>query len=308
MDTHSIEASGNDLALVADLAETAGKPEIINIDTKGLGKGYPESVPVLWNRKFQTANSVKDFIDAYKTNPDRKKGTAQVDTRDSFTELVNRHKTDDSAIFADTNWKKPSLTAVIDYHEAKSGGAADNLSHRVKYEFPLSDEWQTWIASNANSMSQEEFAYWIEDRIPDLASPTDAERNEWEPHFKTKFAVPSELITLSRGLKVNVDSEVKNSQNLQSGEGEVTFNETHRDADGKPIIIPGLFILAIAPFVMGEKVTIPVRLRYRVRQGKVNWWYEIFRPDTFITERVRDDLATVATATELPVYEGKPES
>jgi len=94
---------------------------------------------------------------------------------------------------------------------------------------------------------------------------------------------------------------------LQTGAAQIVFEEEHRDANGNVLKVPGLFLLSIAPFFMGEKARIPVRLRYRVAGGKIIWFYQICRPDLAVTTRVREDLAIVAEETALPTFEATPE-
>ncbi len=197
---------------------------------------------------------------------------------------------------------------MIDYHEKASDGEADNLRHRIDYAFPASEEWKAWVKMNGEPMEQGEFAAFLEDRIADLSAPTEAEKIWLERDFGTTVATPAQLIQLSRGLQVNVDSVVKGVVNLATGEAQIAFEETHTDGDGKPLKVPGLFMLAIAPFFMGEKISLPVRLRYRKAGQKILWFYQMYRPDQFVTERVRDDLITVADRTELPTFEGSPEA
>lgn len=80
------------------------------------------------------------------------------------------------------------------------------------------------------------------------------------------------------------------------------------DAAGKPLKVPGVFVLSVAPFFMGEAVRLPVRLRYRADGGKLAWYIVPYRPDLHVTERVRDDLDMVAHGTSLPTFEGSPEA
>ena len=100
---------------------------------------------------------------------------------------------------------------------------------------------------------------------------------------------------------------MKNNVTLQSGEGQIVFEESHTGADGQPVKVPGLFVLNVSPFFMGEPIEIPVRLRYRVTGGKLIWFYQIYRPDQSITQAVRHAMGDVRNGTDLPVYEGSPE-
>jgi len=294
----------------ATLGAKATGAEIIQIANVANLPGVPAEIPAALIRgdKPQII-PINDVLDAYRLLPARKNGTAKVETLTSFIDLTNRHKTTNSAIFAATEWRKPSLTSVINYHHTgDESGLADHLDHRIVYDFPLSQEWQAWKNKDGEVMSQADFAAFIEDRIADLAAPDEEETVDTAKLFATTVATPAKMVELSRGLAVHVDATVKQNTILQSGEGQITWVESHNGADGKPIQVPGLFIIRLAPFVGGEAVRIPVRLRYRVRGGSLVWSYQIYRPDLAISEVVTAAIAKVTQATNLPVYEGKPEN
>jgi uncharacterized protein YfdQ (DUF2303 family) len=294
---------------VVDLTRRSMGAEIRVVEIgDGLGAGLPKAIPVLIDNRQGTASAVTELVEAYRQKPAFKRGTAKALTLQSFIDLTNRHKTEHSAVFADTNWRAPAFTAVIDYHAKESAGAADNLKHRIGYTFPASEEWQAWVALNGEVLTQSDFAAFLEDRIADLSAPTDAERIALERDFNTTVANPAQLMQLSRGMQVHVESVVKDVTHLASGEASIIFEEMHKDGDGKPLKVPGIFMLSIAPFFMGEKISLPVRLRYRKKGTGLVWFYQMYRPDQFVTERVRDDLITVADKTELPTFEGSPEA
>lgn len=297
-----------DLETAAALGARAEGAEIVVIEPPEGMVGVPTQIPALL-RRGETPGivGVERLFEAYRTQPQRKTGTAEAQTFDAFIELVERHKTDDSAIFADADWRTPSFTAVIDYHQARNGGTAAFGEHRIRYAFPLSEEWQAWTKLDGARMTQEDFAYFLEDRVAELSSPTAEEKTQYERDFATTVATPSQLVELSRGLQVNVAAKVKAAHTLASGEGQITWEETHQDTNGKPLKVPGIFILAIAPFFMGDKMRIPVRLRYRPVNGSIVWFYQIYRPDQFVTEHVRHRLHDARQKTALPAFEGKPE-
>lgn len=296
-----------DIKAAAELGAEAKGIDVLRIETKDL-PGMPGSVPLAVRRGANpSVESVRARLEEFRLHPERKRGTATVDTLESFIGLVNRHRTADSAVFADMDWKKPSLTAVIDYHEAEAGGCAAFGQHRVHYPFPLSEEWQAWIAKNGEKMKQADFAWFLEDRIPELSAPTDAERILYERDFSTTVANPAQVVELSRGLAVHVETKVKNAITLSSGEGQIVFDETHQDGAGGRLKVPGIFILQVSPFFMGDPVRIPCRLRYRPMGGTIVWFYEIWRPDQVITEHVRRAFKDALEGTGLPGFEGKPE-
>lgn len=313
---HNVASVQFDVAIkeFADLSTKANGVSITHIDVPSDLKGLPSQVPVAIIRgESPDIEDISDHLERYRLHPARKDGIAMVQTLDSFIKLTKRHSTEHSAIFANMNWKEPHLTTVVDYHpevKAYEEIIADNCKHRVHYAFPLSEEWQQWVEMNGKTMSQSDFALWVEDRIADLASSDEDEKNLYEEMFQATIATPAEILDLSRGLQVNVSSRVKNSKILQSGEGQIVYEEDHdtKDSSGGSIKVPGMFILSIPPFFMGEPIRIPVRLRYRVHAGQITWFYQLYRPDIVINNAIMADIETVENALDLPVYQGKPEA
>lgn len=332
--------SADAIGAIRDLAFDAAGISIEYVSHPEPESGVPETVPVAVARgRSPSVSALAHVFEPYRTRPARKTGTARALTLQSLIDLTNRHATEHSAIFADTDWKKPSITVVVDYHKldtvvgaaqaeasaednekpedaSLASALADDIvepgepdfgKHRIHYAFPLSEPWKAWVEKDGEVMEQGDFAAFIEDHIAELSAPTDAEKIWLERDFQTTVATPAQLIQLSRGLQVNVNAVVKNAVTLQTGEGQVTFVEEHVGADGKPLKVPGIFLLSVAPFFMGEKISIPVRLRYRPSGSKVRWFFQIYRPDEHITARVRADLRKAAEATGLPTYEGTPE-
>lgn len=303
----ALETEAVAVKLISELGAKAAEVQVFNLPTKDLADpGLPETVPMGWDPKGSQIISLALEMEKYRRAPKRRLGTAKALTLDSFIEMTNRHKTEHSVVFANTDWTKPSFTAVIDYHEVEAQGAANFGKHRVLYDFPLSEEWKAWVEKDGEAMSQLEFATFLEDRIADLSSPTEAEKIELERVFSTTVATPSELIQLSRKLQVHVENKVANAHTLQNGTGQIVWEEQHKGADGRPLIVPGIFLLSISPFFMGERARIPVRLRYRV-SGALTWFFQVYRPDVHVTDRVRTDLDIVQKRVDRPCYEGAPE-
>jgi len=299
LDAHGIE-------LITQLAIEAASASTVSITTSGLGEGLPASLPLAFDRKGQAFKSLKSLIEEYRQSPDRRKGTAQVETLASFIALVDRHKDADSVLFGKTVWPDPKLTAVLDYD--REGVPARNRSHRIVYPFPLTEEFKAWVKGNAQPMAQDLFAAFLEEHAAELAAPSDGERSTYEPLFKEKFATPSELIALSRYLEVFVSARVKQGIRLQTGERTIEFSEEHKDSKGEVVTIPGIFIVSLPAFVDGEAVRIPTRLRYRIVSGDVKWFYQLYRWEFFLREQVGHDLKQAAAETGLPAFEGAPEA
>lgn len=291
---------------IAELASAAEAPEILHIPTQGLGAGLPPTIPALWDRKTQRVIPVKDEIERYRQGPERIKGTAAADTLESFIGLVNRHKSQDSVIFASTTWPKPSLTAVIDYYTRDHGTA--HKQHRVGYAFPLTEEFKAWVGTNNKPMEQQAFAEFLEEHAAELSAPFAQESTDYQLLFNERFALPNELLELSRHLEVNVGAKMKQGLRLQTGERQIVFETQHTNVNGEPIDIPGIFMIQLPPFVDGDVVRIPARIRYRAGQGGVTWFYQLYRWEFWLRTRVQNDLLKAGKDTDLPTFEGAPES
>lgn len=278
--------------------------------------------------------NLDSLVEPLRARPLRRKGAARAHTLTSFCDLANRHSDPGSAIFCNPDWKKPSLLAVLNYHQpvappppAKEGETAPAFDveptldstyarhgdHRITYDFPLSEPWCAWVkhalgTGDGGWKKQAEFAAFLEDHLQETASPTEAERNLWERELRGKIATPNELLDLANGLEVYESATYKSREKLSSGESALTFETAHLNSKGEPLVVPSVFVVAVPVFDGGEPVRIPARLRYRAAGGAgVLWGYQLHRPDLAVRERIETDLAQVAQATGLPVYLGAPE-
>ncbi len=293
------------LTLVAQLAQDACAPTIEEIAAFEDSREGPTAIQIAWDSTGKTFKSLKGLREEHRLRPALRTGTAKVTTLRSFVDLVNRHKGADSALFGKTVWPNPSLTAVIDYHTLDH--KADNASHKVHYEFPITDEFKTWIGQNGQPMTQSDFAVFLEDHAAELAAPTEDEAKLYELLFKARFAAPHEMIDLSRHLEIYSSAKVKRADRLQTGERTVEFVEEHMNAKGEQVDVPGIFMIALPAFIDGASVRIPGRLRYRLKGSEIIWFYQLYRWEFWLRERVRADLESAAFDTALPAFEGAPE-
>lgn len=252
---------------------------------------------------------LKPYIDNWRERPERVVGVAQMQTPESFMELVTRHGDGaECALFCDAMSPSPSIQAVIDYHSTM--GEPGWTKHRVKYGFPLSREWQFWMAINTKGrLDQAEFAFLIEDRIADVvkADPKNAEI-ELAAQMGVTIATPAELLTLSRGLAIRVDQVVKEILDPSSGQDQIAFEENHKGENGKPVKVPGMFILSIPVFHGDDAVRVPVRLRYRMIEKKIVWIPQLYRPDRILLDKVKAVAEQAKASTGFPLFYGSPEA
>lgn len=292
---------------IADLARKGASFEIRNYSVSGLGDGLPSSVPILFDqRPGGKATEITGLLEAYRLMPERRRGNVLATTLASFAALCNRHKDEHSAIFAGTTYPNLQLLGVMDYHTLDHKPRWGK--HCVLYNFPVTDEFQVWVEGDGKALEQQEFASFLENHAAELASPTAGEIDIYEHLFKEKMATPTEVIALSRSLEVKVGMKVKRGERLASGERTVEFVEEHMNSKGEKIDVPGIFIVSVAAFMDGEPVRIPARLRYRIQGGTILWFYQLYRWEKAVSDRVKEDLRQAGEDTGLPTFEGHPEA
>ncbi len=289
---------------VAHLVRRFMKPELVEL-------GDEEGHKLLVLPEGLETYALKQFTDVYLTAPERREGTATFGDLASFIAHAHRFADVHSVLFASPEPRTPSLTSVLDYHEATAGGAPRFGRHRGHYAFPLSDEWLAWTSGNAKPMDQKKFAEFIEDRVIDiLGDPSKAgERaRQLAESIQVSFAPASRLLDISRGMSIRVNAKVTNAQNLQTGEVRLNFATSHEDEGGGAVSVPGAFLIGIPVFRNGEAYELPVRLRYRLSDGLVLWFYELHGAQRIFDHAFAEACEKAALATGLPLFVGTPEA
>lgn len=280
---------------VARIVRNHIRPEVVTV--KGQ-KGCPDTEVLVLpdGHGGLKAHSVKPFLDPYRDKPERRNGTAKLTDLDSLIGHVTRFKDAGSALFAIDNRDAPAIVAVIDYHPEGAESDPRFGTHRARYDFPISDEWEAWRGVDGRALNQIDFAEFLEDRIVDVMAPpqflTASNAPEDEPDEDAdkrlldlvskiggKVCGPSRLMELAKGLRIHDQQTVKEAVNTTTGEVQIQFEAEHRDDNGKPIQVPNLFLLAIPVFRTGALYRVPVRLRYRLRAGRITWSLQMHRPD-----------------------------
>jgi len=292
-----------------DLVEGYIKPEIKTVTDPLTG------IPALVHISRSGINAVPASVfDDYREQPVRRKGTATLFDLDSFIEQSKRFLTNGTLVFANNDRSAPSLTTVFDYHPAGYDSAPRFGTHRAHFAFPLSDEWKAWQAFNSKTMDMADFAAFLEDRIVDVLDTSEVSLTEEQQRYvdrlggRGRIATPAKLMEIATGLQVFEDVETVNAVKLESGEAQMTFNSTHRDAQGGQLTVPSLFALGIPVFVNDDAYQILVRLRYRPAGGKVLFFYELWRTDLVFDHAFDEAVSKVKEDTGLEVRLGKPEA
>lgn len=270
-------------------------------------------VPFLVRQPSQSVESLKNVIEGFRPLPERHKGTSSHKTAQSFIEHVNRFKDKDaSVIFASPGspGSNPQIRCVYNYQTKDKTNWRD---YAATFSCDLSDEWKAWQKHNGSAMSQIDFALLVENRIDDimpdqdLAAPDNATIAQLSTLLGYSIAWKTRMLELSRGIAINESSKARQIVNLASGEGQIEYVNDHNDSTGQRLKVPGLFMICIPVFRDGPLWRIPVRLRYRLSEGKIAWIYEIYRGDKVFDSAFDEVCQDIVSHTELPMFVGSPE-
>lgn len=289
---------------VAEIVAKLHKPEEMTFSEMEDGHGLAVAVP-----KGINLVSVKKFIDEYRTRPERCEGTAKLGDLESFIAHANRFKDAGSAIFASDNPRSPSLTSVLDYHEGADGQPRFG-KHRGFYAFPLSEEWRRWVAAGQQKMTQAQFAEFIEENIVNVIDPAAAGEKalDFARTVGAELGGPQRLMEMSRGLKLRVSSHMQSAVTLSSGEVQFFYGTEHQDERGQPLKVPTAFVAALRVFQGGAYYQVPVRVRYRAKDGEITWSIDLQRLDVIFEDAFGEAKKRAADETSLPLFVGTPEA
>lgn len=229
--------------------------------------------------------------DQYLELPARKRGTVTVRDVASFAHYYEKHADADSDVFADLDGA--TFTAVLDAHGRDSEGARWQ-QHRLVLALQTTLPWRTWLKTDRQWMSQQQFAEHLEDNCRDLApgGPVSAaDLLEVAQQFQAKNTV-----TFSSGTR------------LATGQTQFVYQESidARAGNRGTIDIPAEFSLAIVPYEDCAPAIVPARFRYRLNHGELKLGYFLADPARIAREAVAEIAQNVAAECSVTVMQGHP--
>lgn len=231
-------------------------------------------------------------------HPRRKKGNASLKDSESFINYINRHKNHPyTTIYCDQDYSqsKVNFTCIFNDHAYQSqGGEYSYPSWRdftAKYTPKFSEEWNRWVGGNKRQFTQLEMAEFIEENLSDIAAA------EGMP-------TGSELLEMATSFEANQDMRLKSAIRLQSGGVNMNFVQ---DDDGQTLVRMKLFekiAIGIPVFWGGDAYQIAARLRYRVKEGRLTFWYELIRSDKVLEHATKELIKKIESGTSVPLFMG----
>jgi len=244
------------------------------------------ALPPGWSYKeyFQ-----KDLLD----KPLRKSGLLDMSDADSFISYVNRHVIPNhTSIYCNSNYQTAnlSITAIINDH----GGGCDEQQwkdHVVIYKPKISEEWSRWAGKDRQHQTQIDLAMFIEENLQDIPSVEG-------------YPTGQQLLEMATSFQSNQDMRFKSAIRLQNGGVNMNFIQ---DDDQQTLTQMKLFekiAIGIPVFWNGDAYQITARLRYRVKDGKLTFWYELIRKDKVFEDASNNLINKLKSAINVPFYFG----
>ena len=199
----------------------------------------------------------------------------------SFVAYWKKFVNTESVLFHDG---EKSVAAVLDYH---GSDAPKWCAHKATLTLKDTIEWATWKAWDGKPRAQAEFALFIEDNAPDIINPQSAE-----------------MIEVARNLQARSEMQFASSVRLQNGQTQLKFTEATTATVGKEQVeVPERFTIKIGIFESLPAVTIEARLRYRIKEGKLLMWYDLWRSHKAVDEAFNAALEQITEDCERqPLY------
>lgn len=253
--------------------------------------------------------SIRSIVDEWRDKPVREQGVSSHETLDSLIEHAKRvcPTPSPAATMVAFAQQKPARIVVVYDYDSSTGPNWRN--HRAIYEFPENPDFGAWRKAFGAQLSTEAFAALIEDRLTDVVDPAVAEASGFKIPSGMRLADAATLLTLAEGLQVNIAKGVREIRRQDNGTASLSYEEEHstKDARGATITVPNGFMLALAPFVDGERFAVPIRLRYKMVNNALYWTLTPHNLDIALREAVRKDCKRFADATGLKLFWGVPE-
>jgi len=196
-----------------------------------------------------------------------------------------------SVLLADSDSFVSYMSIINDHGEEVDG--QQWRDHIAKLTPAKSVEWQRWTNKDRQRFSQAEFACWIEDNMGDIATADG-------------FPSGTAMLTMATNLEIAQDSTIKSAIRLQSGGVRMEYVEDSNAETVKSMEVFSRFAIGVPVFWGGSAYMVEARLKYQLKGGKVDFWYELNRPDKVLEDAAKTLTSTIKGETGIPLFHGKP--
>ena len=230
--------------------------------------------------------------------PFRRKGIVKLNDTASFIDYFKRY-TNPATTNIYGSLEPLNFTALFNdtplNEDNKNPPYANWRDFGCSYTPKHSKEFSIWREKNKQRFdSNEDFATWLEDNLPDVIEPSNGS-----------------LLELALNFKVNSNASFSNAVRLPDGNSQLNFSNTVEGSSqvgNGQVKIPELIKIQI-PVFEGRNVPVynfEARFRYRLTGSKLSIWYELIRPHKVVELAFSDMVAAIEKDTEQTILYGTP--
>ena len=213
-----------------------------------------------------TAKNITEEVEKAQDHPSRKRGTVQLkDIASLIAYAKDQSCSGTGYIYADPDTR--TVTAVFnDHRHLDFAGWRD---HKASYKAEYTPEFQKWLGKNGVSMTQTEFAEFVEDNFADITEPA-----------------AQHMLDMATTIQAKTDINFGSAKRLDNGQVQLQYTETidARAGANGALSIPKEFTLGLRIFKNGGGYKHKARLKYRLNAGAIKFWYELDRPERSIED------------------------
>jgi uncharacterized protein YfdQ (DUF2303 family) len=227
--------------------------------------------------------SLEEFL----PRPKRIQETVTCDDLESFIKYVGRFTTEETVIFARGSHKvDASFKAVFDYHHTQPG-----WGHHTAIYAPIpTEEWMRWRLADKARMRQAELGAFLEENLKEIVEPNGAT-----------------LVEIARRLEATSTVKFASGHRLQNGNVELRYEEVTQARVGEKgtLHVPEMFAIGLALFEGGAAYRIDCRLKYTIREGQLQIWYELVNPYLVVKDALKQMCERIEKETGVPLFRGR---
>ncbi len=240
-----------------------------------------------------TAQPLPDLVyneyERHEAQPKRIIGTISVLDPESFVQYFGDFSNPDSRIFAYEPESK--VIGILDYHEnhESEGPKPHWCQHRVALTLRHSEPWKAWTAQNNKHVTQQQFAEFLEQNAFDIIRPS-----------------PAEIMEVARDLQATTEVEFGGGVR-SNGAMNFKYTETTKATVGAgQLSVPERFTIQIPCYVGGFVVPMDALLRFRLKEGKLEIWFSLIRPDEVARQAFIGSRDQIAKTLSIDILNGTP--
>ncbi len=226
--------------------------------------------------------------------PRRKVSSVRLHDSGSFIAYVSRHGTQETTIWVQSDYhagKVEFLSILNDHGEHEDGSSWRD--HRAAYTPNFSEEWNRWKGGDKKPMTQTDFATFIEDNLADIAG------GDGLPYG-------ADMLRMAIDFESKQDMRFKSAIRLQNGGVDLAFVQQEDNGTLEKMKLFDHFAIGVPVFWGDSAYRVEARLRYRVREGKLTFWYELIRSDKVLEAASNAIVSMIARRLQRPIFYGQP--